>query len=562
MLSHREVVPKRLFATSVAIAFALCLLGSQASAQVTIQPKAEIYGGYSWLHPNGFYGQFNNTIKTADIVNGFDVSGVYYLPSMNNLGVLIDGSYHWNKSANPGGLDAFIGLAGLQYKWHSDQLSPFVRAFAGADHLSFAFPGSTEWRFAMGGGGGLDLSVTKRFSIRVAQADYIYTTYNPQGARPFANQTQWNMIRLSAGVVFNLGNYNLPPVTAACTATPTEVMQGEPVKVTATGTNFNPKHHVTYAWTSNGGKVSTADAQTATIDTTGVAGGSYTANATITDPKYKKDNVATCSASFTVKEPPKNPPVVSCSVSPSTVQPGSPVAITANVSSPDNSPISSVSYSASAGKISGSGNTATHDTTGLSAGPVTVTVTATDARGLTGTGSCSFGVEVPPPPPSCSARTPIEFVQRPHQKYIPWRVDNTAKAILDDDASALKNDPNAKIVVVGYADGEPPVYEGKGKNRHQIDLAAQRAVNTKAYLVQQQGIDPSRIEVRKGTGKDHTADIIWIPQGADVNACANLQNTTPVDESVVKPSENAYPKPPSAAPTHHRAKKAAAPAAQ
>ena len=36
----------------------------------------------------------------------------------------------------------------------------------------------------------------------------------------------------------------------------------------------------------------------------------------------------------------------------------------------------------------------------------------------------------------------------------PWRVDNTAKAILDDVASRLKADPNAKIVIVGYADGE------------------------------------------------------------------------------------------------------------
>ncbi len=561
MSSHREVVPKRLFATSVAIAFALCLLGSQAAAQTTIQPKAEIFGGYSWLHPNGYYGLFDNTVKTADITKGFDVSGVYYLPSMNNLGIMIDGSGHFNRSQNPGGLNLGIGDLGLQYKWHTDQLSPFAHVFVGSDRISPPSPYSNEWRLAMGAGGGFDLSVTHAFSIRIAQADYIYTTYNPSGQRPFSNSTQWNMIRLSAGVVFNLGNYNLPPVTAACTATPAEVMQGEPVKVTATGTNFNPKHKITYAWTTNGGKISGADGQTATIDTTGVAGGSYTANGTITDPKYKKDNVATCTANFTVKEPPKNPPVVSCSTSPSTVQAGTPFTVSTNVSSPDNVPISNVTYSTSAGKITGTGNTATEDTTGVSGGPITVTVTATDSRGLSTTATCTETVEAPPPPPQCSARTPIEFVQRPHQRYIPWRVDNTAKAILDDDASALKNDPNAKIVVVGYADGEPPVYEGKGKNKHQIDLAAQRAVNTKAYLVQQQGIDPSRIEVRKGTGKDHTADIIWIPQGADTNACANLQNTTPVDESVVKPSENAYPKPKSAAPVHHH-KAAKAPAAQ
>jgi hypothetical protein len=139
-------------------------------------------------------------------------------------------------------------------------------------------------------------------------------------------------------------------------------------------------------------------------------------------------------------------------------------------------------------------------------------------------------------------------------------VDNTAKAILDDVASKLKNDPNAKIVIIGYADGEKAPMEGTGKNRHPMNLAAQRAVNAKAYLVQQQGIDPSRVEVRQGTGQQKVADIVWVPQGSDENTCADLQNTTPVDESVVKPSENAYPKPKAAAPMHHH-KKAAADAA-
>jgi hypothetical protein len=196
------------------------------------------------------------------------------------------------------------------------------------------------------------------------------------------------------------------------------------------------------------------------------------------------------------------------------------------------------------------------DTAGLQSGRVNVTVTATDARNLTGTGTCTLNVEVPPPPPQVSARTPIQFIKRPNQRDIPWRVDNEAKAILDDDASALKNDPNAKLVIVGYADGEKGPMEGKGKKRHAMDLAAQRAVNAKAYLVQQQGVDPGRIEVRKGTGKDHVADIFWVPQGADINTAPLLQGTTPVDESVVTPSQNAYPKPRTATPARHHRKQA------
>jgi hypothetical protein len=370
------------------------------------------------------------------------------------------------------------------------------------------------------------------------------------------------MIRLSAGLVVNFGNYNVAPPTAACTANPPSVKQGEPLTVSATGSGFNPKHTLTYAWTTQGGKLATPNASSSTIDTTGVTPGSYVANATITDPKGPKNaNVANCGANYTIAELPKNPPQVSCQAAPLTVKAGEPSTITASATSPDNAEITGYTYSASAGTVTGTGTTATFDSTGLPSGPVTITVTATDSRGLTGTCTSTVTVEAPPPPPQCSARTPIQFIQRPHQRYIPWRVDNEAKAILDDDASALKNDPNAKLVIVGYADGEPPVYVGRGKNRQQMDLAAQRAVNAKAYLVQQQGIDPSRIEVRKGTGKDHVAEIFWLPQGADSASCPLLQGTTPVDESVVKPSENAYPKPRTTAPTHHRAKKAA-PAAQ
>jgi len=336
-------------------------------------------------------------------------------------------------------------------------------------------------------------------------------------------------------------------------------MEGETVTVSATPTNFNPKHSLTYAWTVNGGgKLDSTDKTSAKIDTTGMAGGSYVANATITDPKGpKKANVANCGANFSVSERPKNPPQVTCSANPTTVKSGDPSTITASATSPDAGvTVSGYAYSATSGKISGNGTTATLDTTGAPSGPISVTVTATDSRGLTGTCTTNVTIENPPPPPTCSKINSIQF---PDLKR-PWRVDNTAKAILDDVASRLKADPNAKIVIIGYADGEKAPMVGSGKNRHTMNLAAQRSVNAKAYLVQQQGIDPSRVEVRQGTGQQKVADIIWVPQGADENACADLQNTTPVDESVVKPSENAYPKPKKAAPMHHK-KGAAAPAA-
>ncbi len=544
MSSRIGVVLTRHIATIVALAFALCLLGTYAAAQVTVQPQAEVYAGYSWLHPGGHY---NFGIPTTDHTDGVDESFTYYLPWAHNLGVMFDSSQHFGITDQ----NIYYFLGGLQYKYHTDSFSPFFHVFAGAARQDF--PGNDQWNAALGAGGGFDYNIGHHLGIRVAQVDYIYSNYSQQVQ---LTKPQWNTVRLSAGILYNIGNYYTPTPTAACSASPTEVTEGEPVTVTANGSNFNPKHTTTYAWTTNGGKLDTANAQSAHVDTTGVAAGSYTANATISDPKMKKGGSATCAANFSVKAKPMNPPQVSCSANPGTVQAGTPSTITVTASSPDNSQITSYSYTASAGRISGTGTSATLDTAGAPAGPLTVTASATDARNLTGSGTCAVTVEVPPPPPQCSKINSIQF---PDKKR-PWRVDNTAKAILDDVASRMKSDPNAKIAIVGYADGEKAPMVGTGKKRHPMDLAAQRAVNAKAYLVQQQGIDPSRIDVRSGTGQSMTADIVWVPQGAsesDATNCAALANTTPVDESVVKPSENAYPKPRNAAPAHHHAKKAA-----
>ncbi len=542
-MSCYAVAPKRVFAVLIALAF---LTGSYAAAQATSSPKNEIYVGYSWLHPNGNV----DWGKVPDIVAGGDASITHYFPNAWNLGIIADGSYHSGGSGGPGGnLGSNVALimGGLQYKLHETQLSPFVRVMVGAADL---MPNQlrSEWKPAIDVGGGLDLNLSKAWAIRIAQFDYIWTYYREQN--PAHTSDNWNMIRLSAGVEFNLGNYNSTPVTAACTAQPNDVMDGEPVNVSVSGSNFNPKHTLAYAWTTNGGKLQASNVQSPTIDTTGVAAGSYTANATVTDAKQKRNNSATCAANFTVRAKPMNPPQVSCSINPFTVQAGNAVTITSTATSPDGSQITNVSYRASSGHVTGTGNTATEDTAGVSPGTVTITVSATDARNLTGVGTCSFTVEAPPAPPQV---TNIASIQFPDKKR-PWRVDNTAKAILDDVASRMKADPNAKIAIVGYADGEKAPMEGKGNKRHPMDLAGQRAVNAKAYLVQQQGIDPGRIDVRKGTGKSETADIDLIPQGADVASAPILQGTTPVDESKVTPSTNAYPMPHTATPRHHARK--------
>jgi len=101
---------------------------------------------------------------------------------------------------------------------------------------------------------------------------------------------------------------------------------------------------------------------------------------------------------------PKNPPVAACSVNPASIYAGSgdTVAVHVNASSPDNAPLT-YSYSATGGKVDGTGPDARWNSAGVAVGSYTVNVKVDDGRGLTA--SCSADVKVeerPNRPPTAS----------------------------------------------------------------------------------------------------------------------------------------------------------------
>ena len=187
---------------------------------------------------------------TNDVTDGMDISNVYYLPGCHNLGVLVDGSMHWGSNYWWSWTVLLIITCWVVCSTsttptcfrHLSAYMPerFVRLLR--DIRILAIHSIDQWNAALGAGGGIDYHVwhgeNSGLAIRVAQADYIYSNYNQ--VFPFTSP-QWNSIRLSAGLVMGLGNYYTPPPTAACTAQPTEVTEGEPVTVTATGTQLQPQ---------------------------------------------------------------------------------------------------------------------------------------------------------------------------------------------------------------------------------------------------------------------------------------------------------------------------------
>jgi len=531
----------RVMLTGSLLVFIVAIISTAAHAQQENPPKVDIFAGYQWLNPGGSVpSNVGGTIlpsKLPSLPRGFGLAlGVNPHP---NVGLEFDFGYNFRS----GGLNVTTLSAGPRFTWRTEGVNFFGHTLVGLNRLDVPGFGNHN---GVGGilGGGIDITAGRHLSIRLIEADYQVAHQNFASRVPASladlQRPNYQGARLRSGLVFNLGG-GAPSVapSANCSAQPTEVMVGEPVTVTATTSNFNPKHTVTYNWTSTGGKVTGKD-DTATIDTNGLAGGSYAATIRITDPKAKKNNQASCNAQFTVKEPPKNPPTMSCTASPTSLQAGATASITCECKSPDNVEVSVAGWNATGGTISGTGNTGTLNTAGASPGAITVSATCTDSRGLTASANSQVTVEAPPPPPPQASK--LSECSYPN-KVKPWRVDNTCKAVLDDVAQALKNQADARLVVVGFAD---PDELKKRKN-----LAAERAVDVKAYLSggeAKQAIDPSRIETRTGSGGGQKTEHWIVPPGASFNE----PDTQPVDESKVKP----IPDHPAAAAKKKPAKKA------
>jgi hypothetical protein len=499
------------------------LFTSVSFAQDQPTPKVEVFTGYEWLHPGvqvpqpGLPANSPTALKLPDMAKGFGVSGTYNFTPI--FGLEGDISHNWTDLGHD-----TIAAIGPKITWRSENnVNLFAHALLGWNRLDVNGLTTSD---ALGSlvGGGMDLRPWKRLSIRVFQVDYVWAAHHfpNEASASFGDlrRPHENGVRLGTGLVWNFGGAPPVPPAASCSIQPSEVMVGEPVTATVNTSNFNPKHTLTYTWSSTGGKITGKDTS-ATVDTNGIAGGNYTVTARVSDPKMKNGGETSCNANFTVKEPPKNPPKMSCSANPTSVQAGTPVNLTCDCSSPDNVPVTVSGWTASAGTINGNGANATLDTTNVPAGPVTVNASCADTRGLTTPASTQVDIQSPPPPPPPQA-SKLSQCDFPNEKK-PWRVDNTCKAVLDDVALRLQRENDTKLVIVGNND----------PSEKRRNLAAERAVNSKAYLSggeAKQGIDPSRIETRTGNGGTKTAEYWVVPTGATYSG----EGTQPVDEMKVK----------------------------
>jgi len=187
-----------LLAKVVTLVLAAVSLGSLSAAQGFFQkPEINVVVGYSLQRYDATKYNFS---ATQNLHGGFlELS----LPNLyQGLGIAADFSGHWNDQ-----LETFNFLIGPQYRFELKGVDFFVHGLGGKSRsrllklgTSQIEPSSLGGTFAMGGGA--DIPIGKRFSIRAAQVDYVINS---------AFGSKHYDVRYSSGIVISFGKKAPPP---------------------------------------------------------------------------------------------------------------------------------------------------------------------------------------------------------------------------------------------------------------------------------------------------------------------------------------------------------------
>jgi hypothetical protein len=174
------------------------------------------------------------------------------------------------------------------------------------------------------------------------------------------------------------------------------------------------------------------------------------------------------------------------------------------------------SFSSSAGVITGNGATAILTTAGLAAGTAIVTANVVDDTGMAASTTVPVIMTMPAAvmPAATSTLCSMSFARDVRR---PARVNNEAKACLDEIALNLQRNSDERLALVGSA----------GTHEHDKNkLAAERAEHTREYLVQEKGIDASRIDIYTSGTDAKEVNSVVIPAGATLDTTGTTKVVT------------------------------------
>lgn len=181
----------------------LLLASIPMSAAAQDAPRAEIFGGYSFLHAD---------LGSSEYLNGFHLSGT--LNTKKWVGMAADFSSHYGSTTAITPLDTFrpnisaqLLTFGPRFSLRNEAVTTFGHVMFGVVRLhqasatgttnpTMVLQGGTDTSPAVQFGGGVDVKASENLALRIFQADYIMT---------FFGTTRQNHIRLSTGLVVRLG---------------------------------------------------------------------------------------------------------------------------------------------------------------------------------------------------------------------------------------------------------------------------------------------------------------------------------------------------------------------
>jgi len=190
---------RKLVAVGILIS-GLCL----AAAAQDETPKAEVYGGVSFLHidDNGLHAPKRN-------FGGWDSEFQFNLNKLLGITADIGGNYGRIAPGVPNS-HAYTFAFGPTFSFRREHATMFAHVLFGENTISKnvitggnnASP--TDGAFAMLWGGGIDVKLSHALALRLGQLDWLYTRHN---LVPLGGKDNQNNIRYSGGIVINLGGH-------------------------------------------------------------------------------------------------------------------------------------------------------------------------------------------------------------------------------------------------------------------------------------------------------------------------------------------------------------------
>jgi len=179
--------------------------------------RFEVFAGYSYMRIDDH--RSNNPIDHVGSLNGFEVAVTGFVTKRFGITGDFSTGFAGGTEAVTGGSLRFSSsnfsfYAGPHYRFtNTSRITPFVHALVGASNNRFnydftpttgglAHVSQSSTDFAMALGGGLDVRVYKRISVRLFQIDYnpVFSPANPQlGAN---TSVRFDNVRFSSGIVF------------------------------------------------------------------------------------------------------------------------------------------------------------------------------------------------------------------------------------------------------------------------------------------------------------------------------------------------------------------------